>query len=68
MTFGSADTLKIALTSTENGKAKRAHQAFLVLQETETGLEAPFPFTTKESGKATVDIVRFHPPISVKKV
>lgn len=56
--FGNTDTLKIILTAKEGGKAKRPHQAFLTLQETETGLEAPFVFTTKESGKATVDIVR----------
>lgn len=56
--MGSTDTLKITVTAQEGGKAKRPHQAFLVLQEAETGLEAPFPFTTKENGKATVDIVR----------
>jgi hypothetical protein len=61
VTFGAADTLKVVLTAKENGKAKRPHQAFLVLQETETGLEAPFPLTTKENGKAIVDIVRLSP-------
>lgn len=49
--------MKIVVTAKENGKGKRPHQAFLVLQETETGLEAPFALTTKENGKATVDIV-----------
>lgn len=52
------------MTAKEGGKAKRPHQAFLTLQEPETGLEAPFIFTTKESGKATVDIVRHHTPIA----
>jgi oligosaccharyltransferase complex subunit delta (ribophorin II) len=56
--LGAADTLKIVITAKENGKGKRPHQAFLVLQEPTTGLEAPFPLTTKENGKATVDIVR----------
>lgn len=56
--FGSADTLKIILTAKEGANAKRPHQAFLTLQETESGLEAPFVFTTKENGKATVDLVR----------
>ena len=55
--FGSADTLKLVLTANEGGEAKRPHQAFLVFQEPETGLEAPFVMTTKENGKATVDLV-----------
>lgn len=55
--FGSADTLKLVLTANEGGEAKRPHQAFLVFQEPETGLEAPFVMATKENGKATVDLV-----------
>ncbi|ORY54567.1 Oligosaccharyltransferase subunit Ribophorin II-domain-containing protein [Pseudomassariella vexata] len=54
--LGSADTLKIILTAKENGKAAKPHQAFLLLQEPDSGLEAPFPLTLKENGKATVDI------------
>lgn len=53
-----ADSLKLVVTATEDGKGKRPHQAFLVLKDTETGLEAPFTFTTKENGKAVVEIVR----------
>ncbi|KAJ4290728.1 hypothetical protein N0V88_006477 [Collariella sp. IMI 366227] len=49
-------TLKLSLTAKDNGKGKRPHQAFLVLQEQESGLEAPFPLTVKENGKAVVQI------------
>lgn len=59
--MGLTETLKVVLTAKENGKGKRPHQAFLLLQETETGLEAPFPLTTKDNGKATVEVVgRIH--------
>lgn len=57
VTLGNADTLKVILTAKENGKGKRPHQAFLVLQEPKSGLEAPFPLTVKETGKAVVQIV-----------
>lgn len=56
--FGTAETLKITLTAQEKGKGKRPHQAFLILRETTTGVEAPFPLTVKENGKATLEIVR----------
>ncbi len=52
------NTLKLSLTAEEGGKAKRPHQAFLVLRETASGLEAPFPLTIKESGKGSVKLVR----------
>ncbi|KAI1077355.1 Oligosaccharyltransferase subunit Ribophorin II-domain-containing protein [Whalleya microplaca] len=63
--FGGSDTLKIILTAQENGKGKRPHQAFLVLQEPDSGLEAPFPFTVKENGKATVDIKHSDLPVQL---
>jgi oligosaccharyltransferase complex subunit delta (ribophorin II) len=53
------DTLKIILTATDGGKAKRPHQAFLLLRDQDTGLETAFPFQVKETGKAKVDFVRF---------
>ncbi|OAQ62619.2 ribophorin II [Pochonia chlamydosporia 170] len=55
ITFGYQDTLKVALTTKEGSKAKRPHQAFLVIKEA-SGLEAPFPLTLKESGKGIVQI------------
>jgi oligosaccharyltransferase complex subunit delta (ribophorin II) len=58
VSLGSTSTLKVVLTAKDNGNGKRPHQAFLVLQDQDTGLEAPFPLTVKESGKATVQIVR----------
>ncbi|KAK4462097.1 Dolichyl-diphosphooligosaccharide--protein glycosyltransferase subunit Swp1 [Cladorrhinum samala] len=56
VTLGSTDTLKLVLSATDNGKGKRPHQAFLVLKQQDTGLEAPFPLTVKETGKAVVQI------------
>ncbi|KAI4864998.1 Oligosaccharyltransferase subunit Ribophorin II-domain-containing protein [Hypoxylon rubiginosum] len=56
ITFDSSDSLKLLLTIKENGKGKRPHQAFLVLRQQGTTLEAPFPLTVKENGKATVEI------------
>jgi oligosaccharyltransferase complex subunit delta (ribophorin II) len=58
VTLGSLETLKLGLTAQEDGKGKRPHQAFLVLQEQDSGLETPFPMTVKENGKAIVQIVR----------
>ena len=60
LTLGQAGSIKVALTTEEGSKAKRAHQAFLVLKEKSTGLEAPFPLTVKDSGKATLKIVRIY--------
>jgi len=57
------DTLKVILTTTDNGKAKRPHQAFVVLKEQETGLEAPFPLTVKETGRAVAQISQKDLPV-----
>ena len=59
VTLGSQDTVTISLTAKDNGKAKRPHQAFVLLKDEETGLEAPFPLTVKDDGKAKVQIVCF---------
>ena len=53
-----ADSIKVALTLKENGKAKKPHQAFVIIREEGTNLEAPFALTIKDSGKAAVEIVR----------
>lgn len=57
VSVGALDTVKVSLTTKEDGKGKRPHQAFLVLKEEESGLEAPFPLTVKDNGKAIVSIV-----------
>lgn len=57
ITLSAQDTLTISLTAKDSGKAKRPHQAFLLLKD-ESGLEAPFPLSVKDSGKAKVQIVR----------
>ncbi|KAI1484618.1 Oligosaccharyltransferase subunit Ribophorin II-domain-containing protein [Biscogniauxia mediterranea] len=63
--LGATDSLKILLTAQEGGKGKRPHQAFVVLREPTTGLEAPFPLTVKESGKATVEIKQTELPVQL---
>jgi oligosaccharyltransferase complex subunit delta (ribophorin II) len=58
ITFSSSDTIKISVTAKDNGKGKRPHQAFVVLKDVDSGLEAPFPLNTKDTGKAVGQIVR----------
>lgn len=58
VTLGALDTLTVSLTAKDNGKAKRPHQAFVLLKDQETGLEAPFPLNMKESGKGKVQITQ----------
>lgn len=60
VSLGAEDTLKIVLTATEDRAAKRPHQAFLLVRDQDTGLEATFPFSVKESGKGKVDFVSFY--------
>ena len=57
VTLGSGDKIKVSLTTKEGSKARRPHQAFLLVKEA-SGLEAPYALTVKESGKGTVEIVR----------
>ncbi|KAK4204040.1 Dolichyl-diphosphooligosaccharide--protein glycosyltransferase subunit Swp1 [Triangularia verruculosa] len=63
ISLGSTDTLKISLTAKDNGSGKRPHQAFVILKEKETGLEAPFPLTVKENGKAVTSITHKDLPV-----
>ncbi|KAI1271035.1 Oligosaccharyltransferase subunit Ribophorin II-domain-containing protein [Xylaria sp. FL0933] len=56
ITISNTESIKVLLVAKEGGKGKRPHQAFVVLQDEATGLEAPFPMTVKENGKAVVDI------------
>ncbi|KAK7743527.1 hypothetical protein SLS53_004061 [Cytospora paraplurivora] len=58
ITLSVEDTLTVSLTAKDNGKAKRPHQAFLLLKDEETGLEAPFPLSVRESGKGKVQITQ----------
>ncbi|KEY68372.1 hypothetical protein S7711_01150 [Stachybotrys chartarum IBT 7711] len=53
--LGHADSLKVTLTTKEGSRAKRPHQAFLVVKES-SGLEAPYALTLKESGTGSVEI------------
>ncbi|EXJ96088.1 hypothetical protein A1O1_01214 [Capronia coronata CBS 617.96] len=54
--LGSADTLKVILTTQEGQSAKRPHQAFLLLQDPAKKLDVSYPFSIKESGKAKVEL------------
>jgi oligosaccharyltransferase complex subunit delta (ribophorin II) len=55
--LGASDSLKVVLTAQDGKTAKRPHQAFLLLRETDTGLDISYPFSVKESGKAKVELV-----------
>ncbi|PSS15245.1 hypothetical protein M430DRAFT_142785 [Amorphotheca resinae ATCC 22711] len=63
--LGSTDTLKIILTAKEDGTAKRPHQAFLLLTDQDTGLEATLPFSVKDTGKGKVDFTQKDLPIQL---
>ena len=56
--MGPSDTLKIVLTTTDGSTPKRAHQAFLTLHDSKTGLEDSYLFSLKDNGKGKVEIVR----------
>lgn len=56
LSLGSSDTLKLLLTTTEAKKAKRPHQAFLLLREPKSNLDTSFPLSVKESGKGKLDL------------
>lgn len=58
LSLGAKDSLKVMITAKEGDKAKRPHQAFLILKETESGLEVPFPMELKDNGRGVVDVVR----------
>lgn len=61
LTLGHQDKLKVTVVTKDGSKPKRPHQAFLVVKESISGLEAPFPLTVKDSGKGSVEIVRWKP-------
>lgn len=56
VTLGFSEKIKVSLTTKEGSKAKRPHQAFLMVKE-KGGLEAPYALTVKESGKGAVEFV-----------
>ncbi|KAI8623957.1 Oligosaccharyltransferase subunit Ribophorin II-domain-containing protein [Xylariaceae sp. FL1651] len=65
VTLGNTDSIKILLAAKEGGKGKRPHQAFVILHDTITGLEAPFPMTVKDNGKAVVEIKHADLPVQL---
>ncbi|KAK6349367.1 hypothetical protein TWF730_010114 [Orbilia blumenaviensis] len=58
LTLKNTDSLKILLTTKEGDDAKRPHQLFLLIKDTESELESFFSFDVKESGKARLDLTQ----------
>lgn len=58
LSLGGSDSMKIVLTTKEGSSAKMPHQAFLLLKDTDTGLDYSYPFNVKDSGKSKVELVR----------
>ncbi|KAI4269005.1 MAG: hypothetical protein L6R38_007635 [Xanthoria sp. 2 TBL-2021] len=54
--LGESDTLKILLTTIEDKKASRPHQAFLLLREPKSNLDTSFPLSIKDSGKGKLEL------------
>ncbi|KAJ5579835.1 uncharacterized protein N7459_005820 [Penicillium hispanicum] len=63
ISLAGADTLRVSLTAQEGNSAKRPHQAFLLLQDSQTGLDISYPFTVKENGKSRVELTQKELPV-----
>ncbi|GLI78866.1 hypothetical protein PoHVEF18_007188 [Penicillium ochrochloron] len=61
--FAGADTLRVILTAQEGSSAKRPHQAFLLLKDTQSGLDVSYPFSVKENGKSRVELTQKELPV-----
>ena len=57
VTLGASENLKIILTTKEDNKAKRPHQAFLLVKDPQSKLDTSFAFQVKENGKGKIDLV-----------
>ncbi|OJK03923.1 hypothetical protein ASPACDRAFT_112089 [Aspergillus aculeatus ATCC 16872] len=68
VSLGSADTLKVTLTAQEGRTAKRAHQVFLFLQDSETGLDISYPFSVKDNGKSRIELTQKDLPVQFLSV
>jgi hypothetical protein len=58
--LGDSDSLKLILTTQEARSAKRPHQAFLLLKDSQNGLDISYPLSVKDSGKSKVELVSAH--------
>lgn len=58
VTLGASETLKILLTTKEDNKAKRPHQAFLLVQDPQSKLDTSFAFQVKENGKGKIELTQ----------
>ncbi|KAL8666512.1 MAG: hypothetical protein Q9168_007464 [Polycauliona sp. 1 TL-2023] len=61
--LGESDTLKIVLTTTENKKSSRPHQAFLLVREPKSNLDTSFPLSIKDSGKGKLELTHKDLPV-----
>jgi oligosaccharyltransferase complex subunit delta (ribophorin II) len=55
--LGPSDTLRLTFTATDDGKAARPHQSFIIVEDTASHLDTIIPVPVKLSGKAKIDIV-----------
>lgn len=58
--LGESDSLKLILTTQEARSAKRPHQAFLLLKDSQNGLDISYPLSVKDSGKSKLELVSAH--------
>ncbi|KAI9682112.1 MAG: hypothetical protein M1817_000166 [Caeruleum heppii] len=65
ISLGLSDTLKVILTAQENAKPKRPHQAFLAIEDRDTGLETSYVLSVKESGKGKVEVAHKDLPVQL---
>ena len=57
ISLGSSETLKVLITTKEDKKPKRPHQAFLRIEDTDNHLDTSFAFTVKDNGKGKAEVV-----------
>ncbi|KAI9885008.1 MAG: hypothetical protein M1823_003210 [Watsoniomyces obsoletus] len=57
-----SDILKVTMTTIDGKTPKRPHQAFLVIQDVDTGLHPSYAMTVKESGKAKIEMTQNYFP------
>ncbi|KAI9830853.1 MAG: hypothetical protein M1838_005777 [Thelocarpon superellum] len=67
VTLGPSDTLKVLLTTQEDGKTKRPHQAFLSVKDVDSGLETSYALSVRESGKGKVELTQKDLPVQFVK-
>ena len=57
ITLKAAESLRVTFKTTNGGKARKPHQAFLTLTNPDSGLEEAFAIAVQENGKGKLDLV-----------